>query len=109
MYEYNDIWCEKKLKKNMVKNYDFTVMILSFRTDIPGQTVQTQIRPQATPSASFGLISSMVKPHSSNFTVIISNFLGVRIIRKFTVRFLHTHDFQATIECCSNNPYQKAK
>ena len=28
---------------------------------------------------------SMVEPHSSNFRVITTNFLGVRIIRKFTV------------------------
>ena len=28
---------------------------------------------------------SMVDPHSSNFRVIITNFLGVRIFRKFTV------------------------
>ena len=42
----------------------FTVMILSFRTDMPGQTVQTQIgavwsgsTPFAIPSASFGLIT----------------------------------------------------
>ena len=40
-----------------------TIMILSFRTGRPGQTVQTQI----------------------NFKVITTNFLGVRIFRKFTV------------------------
>ena len=28
---------------------------------------------------------SMVEPHSSNFRVITTNFLGVRIFRKFTV------------------------
>ena len=28
---------------------------------------------------------SMVGPHSSNFRVITTNFLGVRIFRKFTV------------------------
>ena len=27
-----------------VRSYQITVMILSFRTDMPGQTVQTQIR-----------------------------------------------------------------
>ena len=27
----------------------------------------------------------MVEPHSSNFRVITTNFLGVRIFRKFTV------------------------
>ena len=34
-----------------------TVIILSFRTDMPGQTVQTQIRLFAIPSASFGPIT----------------------------------------------------
>ena len=29
---------------------------------------------------------SMVEPHSSNFRVITTNFLGVRIFRKFTVQ-----------------------
>ena len=32
---------------------------------------------------------SMVEPHSSNFRVITTNFLGVRIFRKFTVHVLH--------------------
>ena len=32
---------------------------------------------------------SMVEPHSSNFTVITTNFLGVRIFRKFTVLLNH--------------------
>ena len=31
---------------------------------------------------------SMVEPHSSNFRVITTNFLGVRIFRKFTVMIL---------------------
>ena len=31
---------------------------------------------------------SMVEPHSSNFRVITTNFLGVRIFRKFTVAIL---------------------
>ena len=39
----------------------------------------------AIPSAWFGLHYSMVEPHSSNFRVITTNFLGVRIFRKFTV------------------------
>ena len=29
---------------------------------------------------------SMVEPHSSNFSVITTNVLGVRIFRKFTVQ-----------------------
>ena len=68
-----------------------TVMILSFRTDMPGQTVQTQrsslIRVY-TVCHSVCIVwthYSMVKPHSSNFRVITRNFLGVRIFRKFTV------------------------
>ena len=54
---------------------------------MPGQTVQTQIRLllDQIPSASFGLHYSMVEPHSSNFRVITTIFLGVRIFRKFTV------------------------
>ena len=84
-------------------------MILSFRTDRPGQTVQTKIRLlveeqsdqslHCLPSRS-SLIwvctvchsvcivwthYSMVKPHISNFRVITTNVLGVRIFRKFTV------------------------
>ena len=39
----------------------------------------------AIPSASFGLITLMVEPHSSNFRVITTNCLGVRTFRKFTV------------------------
>ena len=39
----------------------------------------------AIPSASFLTHYSMVKPHSSNFRVTITNFLGVQIFRKFTV------------------------
>ena len=62
-------------------------MILSFRTDMPGQTVQTRSGSTlfAIPSASFWTHYSMVEPHSSNFRVITTNFLGVRIFRKFTV------------------------
>ena len=71
-------------------------MILSFRTDTPGQTVQSQISSSrgavwsgstlfAILSASFGLNYSMVEPHRSNFRVITMNFLGVRTFRKFTV------------------------
>ena len=64
-----------------------TVMILSFRTDRPGQTVQTLIRVY-TVCHSVCIVwthYSMVEPHSSNFRVITTNILGVRIFRKFTV------------------------
>ena len=63
------------------------IMILSFRTNRPGQTVQTQIRVYIV-CHSVCIIwthCSMVKPHSSNFRVITTNCLGVRIFRKFMV------------------------
>ena len=64
-------------------------MIPSFRTDRPGQTVQTQIRLQS----DHGLHCLPFCLHHldygratfSNFGVIRTNFLGVRIFRKFTV------------------------
>ena len=69
-----------------------TVMILSFWTDMPWQTVQTQIRLLLirvyTVCHSVGIVWAhyyMVEPHSSNFRVITTIFLGVRIFRKFTV------------------------
>ena len=34
---------------------------------------------------------SMVGPHSSNFRVITTNVLGVRIFRKFTVNWMHCY------------------
>ena len=71
-------------------------MILSFRTDRPGQTVQTWSTLFAIPSASFGLIT--LWPHSSNFWVITTNFLGVRIFRKFTVIILKLERNGFTIE-----------
>ena len=74
-----------------------TVMILSFRMDMPGQTVQTQIRLLVSdqglhclPFCLHRLDSySMIEPNSSNFRVITTNFLGVRIFRKFTVQEEH--------------------
>ena len=56
-------------------------MILSFRTDMPGQTAQTQIRLLCIVWTHY----SMVEPLSSNFRVITTNVLGVRIFRKFTI------------------------
>ena len=63
---------------------------------MPGQTVQTQIRllleeqsDQRLHCLQFLRIVwthySTVKPHSSNFRLITTNFLGVRIFRNFTV------------------------
>ena len=73
-----------------------TVKILSCRTDMPGQTVQTQIGLLLEEQSDQGLHClpflcivwthySMVEPYSLNFRVITKNFLGVRIFRKFTV------------------------
>ena len=89
-----------------------TVMILSFRTDMPGQTVQTQI-------SSCSLIRvytichsicivwthySMVEPHSSNFRVITTNFLGVQIFRKFTVILKLSRVTEFLI--CTSQPFE---
>ena len=76
-----------------------TVMILNFRTDTPGQTVQTQIRVYTVCHSVCILWThySMVEPHSSNFRVITTNFLGVRIFRKFTVCSYNCFTFQWSI------------
>ena len=64
---------------------------------MPGQTVQTQIRLLLEEQSDQGLhclpfrlhcldsLLYMVEPHSSNFRVITTNILGVRIFRKFMV------------------------
>ena len=61
-------------------------MILSFRTDMPGQTVQTHIRLLLEEQSDQGLhclpfrlhrLDSMVEPHSSNFRVITRNVLEI--------------------------------
>ena len=76
-----------------------TVMILSFRTDRPGQTVQTQIRllleeqsDQALHCLPFrlhhldSLLYGRAEPHNSNYRVnTTKKFLGVRIFSNFTV------------------------
>ena len=55
-----------------------TIMILSFWTDRPGQTVellQEQSDLQfSIPSASFGLITSLVESHCLKFSLITANF-----------------------------------
>ena len=38
---------------------------------------------------------SMVKPHCSNFWVITAKFLGVLIVRKFTVTYLNIVDYMS--------------
>ena len=40
----NNLWTKDVMDEKLGKTFDFTVMILSFRTDRFGQTVQTQIR-----------------------------------------------------------------
>ena len=57
---------------------------------MPGQTVQTQIRSSLirvyTVCHSVCIVwthYSMAEPHSSNFSVITTDYLGVRIFRKF--------------------------
>ena len=57
----------------------FTLMILSFRTDTPGQTVQTQIRLPRVYTVCHSVCIvwthySMVEPHSSNLRVITTIF-----------------------------------
>ena len=61
-----------------------TVVILSFRTDRPGQTVQTQTRLRSSLIRVYTVCHSvcivwthysMVEPHSSNFRVITTIFL----------------------------------
>ena len=50
----------------------------------------------------------MVEPHSSNFRVITTNFLGVRIFRKFTVLLTFVLTFnqvQFTINGINDNKY----
>ena len=72
-----------------------TIMILSFWTDRAGQTVQTQIRLLlgstlfAILSASFGRITSTVKPLCSNFRFITANFRGSDLwLRHFLCIFI---------------------
>ena len=77
--------------------YCTTVIFLSFRTDRSGQTVQTQIRLLLEEQSLIRVYTvchsvcivwthySMVEPHISNFRLIKTNFLVVRIFRKFTV------------------------
>ena len=73
-----------------------TVLILSFRTAMPGQTVQTQIRSSlilvCTVCNSLCIVwthYSMVESQCSNFRVITTIFWGIRIFRKFTVTETH--------------------
>ena len=65
--------------KIIIEKGTHTVMILSFRTDMPGQTVQTQIRLIRVYTVCHSVCIvwthySIVEPHSSNFRVITTNF-----------------------------------
>ena len=78
-------------------------MILSFQTDIPGQTVQTKIRLLIrvyTVCHSVCIVwthYSMVEPHSSNFRVITTNIFGLQIFRKFGVASLWLNDVHCAV------------
>ena len=76
--------------------FSITVMILSFRTDKSGQTVQTQIRLLLEEQSDRGLHCLLFHRHLStkypkvcplclNFRKIIANFFGVLKFRRFTV------------------------
>ena len=58
-------------------------MILSFQTDRPWQTVQ--VNTVCYSVCIVGTHYSNVEPHNSNFRVITTNFLDVRIFRKIMV------------------------
>ena len=87
-----------------------TVMILSFWTIRPGQTVQTQIRlfrgsqiqvcPVCHSIRIFLPHYSMVKPLCSNFRVITANFSGVQILG--ILRWVHLN-FHSTVEQNQNS------
>ena len=97
---------------NLQKYFYFTVMFLSFRTDRSEQTMQTQIRllleersdQVYTVCHSVCIVwthYSMGESHSSNFRVITTNVLGVRIFRKYTVYFN-----QILFSSCSTDKYE---
>ena len=104
-------WTHYSMVKEHVNNFRIiTLMILIFRTDMPGQIVQTQIRSSLirvyTVCHSVCIVwthYSMVEPHNSNFRVITTNFLGVQILRKITVLqfffFLFLQYSQLTPDC----------
>ena len=60
-------------------------MILSFQTDMPGQSSLIRVYTVCHSVCIVWTHYSMVEPHSSNFRVITTNLLGVRIFRKFKV------------------------
>ena len=88
---------QKCTKISSVFPFQYTVIFLSFWTDRSGQTVQTQIRLLLERSSLirvytvchslciFWMHYTKEKLSFSTFRVITTNFLSVRIFRKFTV------------------------
>ena len=78
--------------------FTVTVIFLSFRTDRPGQTVQRssliRVYTVCNSLCIFWMHYSKEKPSCSTFRVITTNFLGVRIFRKFMVYYITT-DYNA--------------
>ena len=93
----------KNPKNSDTRKFCGTIMILSFPTDMPGQTVQTQIRLIRFYTVWHSVCVvwtrySKVEPHGSNFRFITTNFLGVQISRKFMVITLKFEQGVFTIE-----------
>ena len=104
------IWNCSNLNHNFFLKYRFSVMILSFRTDRPEQTVQTQIRLLLKEQSDQGLRFchsvcifkthfSLVKQFISNFRIITTIFEDVQICMIITVKqtkLFHFHKFCET-------------
>ena len=73
--------------KTQIKEKSATIIFLSFRTDRSGQTQSSLIRVYTVCNflCIFWMHYSKETPSCSTFRVITTNFLGVRIFRKFTV------------------------
>ena len=97
---YSLVWWKHKFRGRPF--FMNTIMILSFRTDRHGQTVQTKIREEQSDQV-YTVCNSicifkmhhycMVEPGCSNFRVITANFSDVQIFRIFTyITEYGTHD-----------------
>ena len=87
-----------------------TVMILTFRTIMPEQTVQTQIRLLRVYTVCHSVCIiwtpySIVEPHNSNYRVISTNLLGVRIFREFTVMYVADNNLGTKYGITSHNAF----
>ena len=80
------------MHESCLKPPGVTVMILTFRTDRLGQTVQTQIRLLCL-QFRLHLLGALLfgKTFCSKFRMITANFWGVRILRSFTVHEISLH------------------